>query len=153
MDFESLLDCTRFFPANTCVSVDKITVNSSAKPICTTKITNFCASEDSTRSSRLADRTSDVDFAEGGQYVGWNTFAKEFYEFIRPQWIAADDDGTGAAHDKGLCEAAVKDNTITLSETAGTDVLTVGGSDVTAGDPATICPNDRADVITLKARI
>lgn len=85
MDFGSLIDCTRFFPAKTCVSVDKISINTNAKPICTTKITNFCASEGNQRVTRMIDGASDGDFADGGQYASWTVHAKEFYEFIRPQ--------------------------------------------------------------------
>ena len=86
MDFESLIDCTRFFPAKTCVSVDKMTINENAKPICTTRITNFCASEGSQRATRMIDSISDADFVDGtGQYATWPVHAKEFYEFMRPQ--------------------------------------------------------------------
>ena len=165
MDFEALIDCTRFFPAKTCINVDKISINSSAKPICTTKITNFCASEGSQRATRMIDGTSDGDFAEGGDYAAWPVHAKEFYEFMRPQasfwtlvdyqkkwiyieslkkWIGAD--GTS---DKETCEA---DTSITLSDTAGTDFLTVAEGDVTGGD-INQCSNDRADVVALKAII
>ena len=67
-----------------------MSVNLNAKPVCTTKITNSCASEESVKQVRLADRVSDLEFAGGGAYEGWNTFAKEFYEFMRPTWIGAD---------------------------------------------------------------
>ena len=68
-----------------------MSVNLNAKPVCTTRITNFCASEEGSKRVRLADRLSDPDFVAGsGQYETWNTFAKEFYEFMRPIWIASD---------------------------------------------------------------
>ena len=69
-----------------------MSVNLSAKPVCTTRITNFCASEDDNKQVRLADRESDAGFASGSAApeFGWNTFAKEFYEFMRPTWIASD---------------------------------------------------------------
>lgn len=143
MDFESLIDCTRFFSAKTCVSVDNMTINENAKPICTTKITNFCASEGSQRATRMIDGTSDIDFAASGQYETWPVHAKEFYEFMRPQWIGAD--GTS---DKAACEA---DSSIVFNADAGTDHLTVPVNGVT-GD-LTLCDNDRADVVALKAII
>ena len=62
-----------------------MTINENAKPICTTKITNFCASEGSQRATRMIDGTSDIDFAASGQYETWPVHAKEFYEFMRPQ--------------------------------------------------------------------
>ena len=149
MDFESLIDCTRFFPAKTCVSVDKMTINENAKPICTTKITNFCASEGSQRATRMIDSTSDAEFAAdpAGTYAAWPVHAKEFYEFMRPQWIKADGD-----ENKAVCEAGVADTSIVIADGAGTDVLTVDAGSVTTGD-TTGCDDDRADVAALKAII
>ena len=60
------------------------------KPICTTKITNYCASENDGSTARFADKSSDVDFGPSGQYETWNIYSKELYEFLRPQWIRAD---------------------------------------------------------------
>ena len=148
MDFAALVDCTRFFPAKTCVTVDKISVNSNAKPVCTTKITNFCASEDNVKVTRFADRASDADFDPDapGQYAGWNTFTKEFYEFIRPHWVAADgEDNTDACQSSPDLEIAADQ---------GTDFLTIDVSHVSGGgDISSICGGDRADVAALKAII
>ena len=60
------------------------------KPICTTKITNYCPSENDGSTARFADKSSDADFGPSGQYETWNIYAKELYEFLRPQWIRAD---------------------------------------------------------------
>jgi hypothetical protein len=146
MDFAALVDCTRFFPAKTCVTIDKVSVNRNAKPVCTTKITNFCASEDSVTKSRLADRESDADFQEGGDFVTWNTFTKEFYEFIRPHWVAADgEDNTD------VCEASPD---LVINDGFGTDFLTVDPAQVTgAGDLEATCGTDRIDVAALKGII
>ena len=69
-----------------------MSVNLNAKPVCTTRVTNFCASEEGNKQVRLADRLSDAGFAasSGQPEELWNTFAKEFYEFMRPTWIASD---------------------------------------------------------------
>ena len=69
-----------------------MSVNLNAKPVCTTRITNFCASEEGNKQVRLADRLSDTAFAAGSGLPeeSWNTFAKEFYEFMRPTWIGSD---------------------------------------------------------------
>ena len=146
MDFAALVDCTRFFPAKTCVTIDKISVNSNAKPVCTTKITNFCASEDNVKVTRFADRASDEDFDvdNSGQYATWNTFAKEFYEFIRPHWVAADnEDNTDA------CQESAD---LTIADGNGNDFLTINTQHVT-GDVDSVCGGDRQDVVALKAII
>ena len=69
-----------------------MSVNLNAKPVCTTKVTNFCASEEGNKQVRLADRLSDAGFAagSGAPEESWNIFAKEFYEFMRPTWITSD---------------------------------------------------------------
>ena len=100
--------------------------------------------ENNAKVTRFADRESDADFGDGGQYVHWNTFSKEFYEFIRPIWVAADgDDSTYACQNSPDLEIAAGH---------GNDILTIDISLIMGpGDVNAICGGDRADVIALKA--
>ena len=132
------------------------------KPICTTKITNYCASENDGSTARFADKSSDADFGPSGQYKTWNIYAKELYEFLRPQWIRADGlsglineilihyQNLKSFLDEVLCQFS---SDLTIADGFGTDFLTVDPNDVTGGDVDSICGNDRNDVRALKSII